>query len=164
MAVAGVEPVDNVALLVNHIGRGRDNYLPTAIFCAKKQGEMMIRKTRDMLVVGILLIAMLLVSAGCQSGPATMNNQDDYVEPSVTVQEPIIVETTPVPSPATEVLTTSQVITPTITPTLTATTELTGAVACPFGRVNDPYPGQCKRYVDANDNGICDLSEPGSGD
>lgn len=130
----------------------------------------MIRKIRDMLVVGVLLIVMLLVIVACQSGAATTNNQDDYVEPSVTVTvdtpelevEPV--ETTPIPATATEVLTTSQVVTPTITPTLTATTELTGAVACPFGRVNDPYPGQCKRYVDVNDNGICDLSEPGSGD
>ncbi len=48
------------------------------------------------------------------------------------------------------------------TPTPTAGTE--PAVACPFGRVNDPYPGQCGRYVDSNHNGICDLSEPGSDD
>lgn len=36
-------------------------------------------------------------------------------------------------------------------------------VACPRGLVNDPYPGRCRRYVDANGNGVCDLSEPGSG-
>jgi len=36
-------------------------------------------------------------------------------------------------------------------------------VACPFGLVNDPYPGQCQRYVDQNGDGICDLSELGSG-
>jgi hypothetical protein len=36
-------------------------------------------------------------------------------------------------------------------------------VACPFGLVNDPYPGQCRRYVDQDGDGICDLSEPGSG-
>jgi hypothetical protein len=36
------------------------------------------------------------------------------------------------------------------------------AVACPFGLVNDPYPGQCKWYVDADGDGICDLSVPGS--
>lgn len=34
------------------------------------------------------------------------------------------------------------------------------AVACPFGLVNDPYPGRCRRYVDRNGNGLCDLSEP----
>ena len=32
--------------------------------------------------------------------------------------------------------------------------------ACPYGLVNDPYPGECRRYVDLNGNGICDLSEP----
>jgi hypothetical protein len=32
--------------------------------------------------------------------------------------------------------------------------------ACPLGLVNDPYPGECKWYVDTNGNGICDLSEP----
>ena len=32
--------------------------------------------------------------------------------------------------------------------------------ACPYGLVNDPYPGECRHYVDANGNGICDLSEP----
>ena len=37
-------------------------------------------------------------------------------------------------------------------------------VACPFGLVNDPYPGECKRYVDTNGNGFCDLSELGSGE
>jgi hypothetical protein len=30
---------------------------------------------------------------------------------------------------------------------------------CPFGRTNDPYPGECSRYVDLNGNGYCDLSE-----
>jgi len=33
------------------------------------------------------------------------------------------------------------------------------SVACPFGLVNDPYPGVCRRYVDKDGNGICDLSE-----
>ncbi len=31
--------------------------------------------------------------------------------------------------------------------------------ACPYNKVNDPYPGECGRYVDKNGNGICDLSE-----
>jgi hypothetical protein len=31
--------------------------------------------------------------------------------------------------------------------------------ACPRGLINDPYPGRCRRYVDRNGNGICDLSE-----
>lgn len=35
---------------------------------------------------------------------------------------------------------------------------------CPYGTVNDPFPGQCPRYVDTNQNKICDHSEsPSSG-
>ena len=36
-------------------------------------------------------------------------------------------------------------------------------VACPFGLVDDPFPGRCKRYRDSNGNRYCDLSVPGSG-
>lgn len=31
---------------------------------------------------------------------------------------------------------------------------------CPFERINDSYPGQCPRYIDTNNNQICDHSEP----
>jgi hypothetical protein len=31
---------------------------------------------------------------------------------------------------------------------------------CPFGEVNDEYPGNCARYVDTDEDGICDLSQP----
>lgn len=30
---------------------------------------------------------------------------------------------------------------------------------CPFGEVNDAYPGNCSRYVDTDGDGICDLSQ-----
>ena len=30
---------------------------------------------------------------------------------------------------------------------------------CPFGLVNDSYPGQCGRYTDTNNDGICDHSQ-----
>ncbi len=33
------------------------------------------------------------------------------------------------------------------------------AASCPYGLVNDPYPGQCPRYLDMNGDGICDLSQ-----
>ncbi|MBN1933637.1 MAG: hypothetical protein JW934_03175 [Anaerolineae bacterium] len=33
--------------------------------------------------------------------------------------------------------------------------------SCPFGEVNDPYPGRCHRYTDQNGTGICDYSEVG---
>jgi hypothetical protein len=38
-----------------------------------------------------------------------------------------------------------------------------GGVACPFGLVNDPYPGRCRHYRDSNGDGICDYSVAGSG-
>lgn len=47
-------------------------------------------------------------------------------------------------------------------PTATAV-PVSGPVACPFGLVQDPFPGRCGRYTDRNGNGYCDLSEPGSG-
>jgi len=31
---------------------------------------------------------------------------------------------------------------------------------CPFGLEGDPYPGECKRYIDTDGDGICDLSQP----
>ena len=31
---------------------------------------------------------------------------------------------------------------------------------CPFGEVNDPYPGYCGRYTDTDHDKICDLSQP----
>ena len=32
---------------------------------------------------------------------------------------------------------------------------------CPFGEVDCTYPGNCSRYVDINNDGICDLSQTG---
>lgn len=31
---------------------------------------------------------------------------------------------------------------------------------CPKGLVNDPYPGECVRYIDTDNDGICDHSQP----
>lgn len=31
---------------------------------------------------------------------------------------------------------------------------------CPYGKINDPFPGSCFRYLDTNNNQICDHSEP----
>jgi len=44
---------------------------------------------------------------------------------------------------------------------LIAATTMSGAcgASCPYGLVNDPYPGQCPRYLDLNSDGICDLSQ-----
>ncbi len=30
---------------------------------------------------------------------------------------------------------------------------------CPFGKINDTYPGDCRLYTDENQDGICDLSQ-----
>jgi len=35
----------------------------------------------------------------------------------------------------------------------------TCAAGCPYGMINDPYPGQCPRYIDVNGDGFCDLSQ-----
>lgn len=42
-----------------------------------------------------------------------------------------------------------------------AASSMQGACAggCPYGLVNDPYPGNCSRYIDLNGDGICDLSQ-----
>jgi hypothetical protein len=37
--------------------------------------------------------------------------------------------------------------------------ETAFAQDCPFGLVNDPYPGRCGRYIDADNNGFCDYSQ-----
>ncbi|HOX30459.1 MAG TPA: hypothetical protein P5080_04680 [Candidatus Paceibacterota bacterium] len=37
--------------------------------------------------------------------------------------------------------------------------EAVFAQDCPFGVVDDPYPGQCGRYIDADNNGFCDHSQ-----
>lgn len=44
-----------------------------------------------------------------------------------------------------------------------ARSEPAGGVACPFGVVNDPYPGRCRHYVDSDGDGVCDYSVAGSG-
>jgi hypothetical protein len=31
---------------------------------------------------------------------------------------------------------------------------------CPFGLEDDPYPGDCARYIDTDGDGICDRSQP----
>ena len=42
-----------------------------------------------------------------------------------------------------------------------AATTMSGscATSCPYGMINDPYPGQCPRYIDITGDGICDLSQ-----
>lgn len=44
-------------------------------------------------------------------------------------------------------------------PVLFMFTGLYAVNECPFNLVNDPYPGQCARYADRDNDGICDLSQ-----
>jgi hypothetical protein len=46
---------------------------------------------------------------------------------------------------------------------LAAAQQQASGVACPFGLVNDPYPGRCRHYRDSNGDGFCDYSIEGSG-
>ena len=38
-------------------------------------------------------------------------------------------------------------------------TFVNAQTACPFGQVNDPFPGLCAHYIDIDNNGFCDLSQ-----
>lgn len=151
------------------------------------------RTVKILAVIGILLLTGLLIGAAFLTGDCSLSDTGvctgscpafvdldgdgrcDSEQAATTLEstspdaptkvtppgdEPGLSDATAAPDDATA---TPNAITPTatVTPPVTATP---GAVACPFGQVNDPYPGQCKRYVDTNDNGICDLSEPGFGD
>ena len=113
-----------------------------------------------LLLTGLLISAALLTDGCCDSEQAAItleSTSPEALTSGITPPSDELAETPDEPA-ATPV---------TVTPVATATplaTETPGTVACPFGQVNDPYPGQCKRYVDTNDNGVCDLSEPGFGD
>lgn len=76
----------------------------------------------------------------------------DVMVPSPTATLP---SATPIESVPPRTATPRPTAAPTVTPVPTRV-----IVACPFGQVNDPYPGRCGRYVDRNGNRICDLSEP----
>ena len=39
------------------------------------------------------------------------------------------------------------------------TDEETVDLDCPFGKIDCEYPGNCARYIDLNNNDICDHSE-----
>lgn len=48
----------------------------------------------------------------------------------------------------------------TVVPTVVPETGQTMTVACPKGLTYDPYPGQCRHYVDSDGDGYCDYSIP----
>jgi hypothetical protein len=65
---------------------------------------------------------------------------------------------TPESAPEAEVAPTARSASPSI-----GSRDPSAAVACRHGVVNDPYPGQCRHYIDRDGDGMCDLSVPGSG-
>lgn len=103
---------------------------------------------RGLLYLALLAVAIVaLALAGCSQSPAAATDSPkDQVSPTLT-RQPAVAESPTVGAAAT----------PTLPP------DAAQGVACAAGVVNDPYPGHCKRYVDANNNGLCDLSELGSG-
>jgi len=127
------------------------------------------RINRQGIVYLILLAAVILALGlvGCSPPTATdTHSPAARAMPTPTVQTAVgqtrTVRAVPTatPQPAVEPSPTERVA-PAAAP---QATEAESGVACPAGVVNDPYPGHCKRYVDANNNGLCDLSELGSGD
>lgn len=54
-----------------------------------------------------------------------------------------------------------KIVSAALTVPIIAAGAMSGACAagCPYGLVNDPYPGQCPRYIDVTGDGICDLSQ-----
>lgn len=54
-----------------------------------------------------------------------------------------------------------KIVSAALTAPIIAAGTMSGACAagCPYGLVNDPYPGQCPRYIDITGDGICDLSQ-----
>ena len=95
--------------------------------------------------------------------PASDAGSDALDEASAATEPPASIEqTTPVPAatdtPATAVPTATTVPVATAIPTATAA-PVEVKTLCPRGLVDDPYPGRCRRYVDRNNNGYCDLSQ-----
>jgi len=89
-------------------------------------------------------------SAEVQALPAESDAQSTDASSSTATSLSPTPESTPLPT-----TTRQATAVPTATPAMRKVT-----VACPFGQVNDKYPGRCGRYVDRNGNKICDLSEP----
>ncbi len=87
--------------------------------------------------------------------------QDTYsvtpapLDPTATAPSQVLTQSTATAEPP-QLPPTPQAL-PTPTSTVVAPTRV--ATRCPRGLVNDPYPGRCRLYTDANKNGICDYSE-----
>lgn len=98
-----------------------------------------------------------------QCGRYTDRNGNGLCDFSEVAQATPTVQPTPTEGKKNDTVEAAPTITQPATPTLTikpTATPQTVRVLCPFGMVNDPYPGRCRRYRDQNGNGFCDLSEP----
>jgi len=108
---------------------------------------------REFLRLGVLALAAAgALIAGCRpSGTAqTTSDASGQTGTLITVATATaVVQSAPAKPPA--------------VPTATPAAQQSLGVACPFGLVNDPFPGRCKRYRDSDGNRHCDLSVLGSG-
>ena len=90
--------------------------------------------------------------------------QQESVETDAVQQAPIVepqgADESPALSPQSEQAQPKQTQPKQAQPKPTAQPRADLVVLCPFGLVNDRFPGRCNRYVDRNGNRICDLSEP----
>lgn len=111
--------------------------------------ETRMTRRRFLLVCGCVTAAVL---TGCTDNESTLSTEDAITratQPAMNTQNtatPTGVVPAAPPSPE-----------PTAAPTPAARTRVT--TRCPKGKVNDPYPGHCRLYTDANNNGLCDYSE-----
>ena len=122
---------------------------------------------------GIGLGVLGYTAIGAAGSSATSEDIDGDRALSPTTDQPVLQEddgdqalpaaTEQAPQQQTGIEEAQSLPTPTLAPTVAPPEPDEICVACPRGMVNDPYPGRCRRYTDANDNGTCDFSEPGSG-
>lgn len=131
--------------------------------------------SRRAFLCGCGVVALGALISGCEFPDVVAEETTPVVVPtSDTVQAtgvegqgaassvpPTVPPTVPAAQQPTQAPTASPTAVLTQVPAATATVASAPVqVLCPFGLVNDPYPGRCRRYVDKNGNGICDWSEP----
>jgi len=81
----------------------------------------------------------------CQRVSAAPSAAEDDTAPAATVETTSAASTTPTAQPTTV--------------TSNRSTTTTQRTACPYGLVNDRYPGRCRRYTDRDGDGVCDYSQ-----
>ena len=115
--------------------------------------------------VGMALLASINKNQQAQGDPVATPTEVLSTAATSTATDTALADASAAPTtPPVEVAPTAVIETavptaiPPAIPTATAVPQQV-ATRCPRGLVNDPYPGRCRRYVDKNGNGICDLSE-----